>query len=176
MFYNKNLKYIFFVYILFYFNISISAEKIFFIDMDFIMNNSLAGKSIIKQLSVQKQKNIKTFKNIEKKLNDDETKIIEQKKIIDQNEYNKKIRIFKTHVSNYKKMRNDLNNELSNKKNDAQKNILEILTPILANYSKENSISLILPKQNIIIGKKEFDLTNVILKILDTEVKNIKLQ
>ena len=144
--------------------------------MDFIMNNSLAGKSIIKQLSVQKQKNIKTFKNIEKKLNDDETKIIEQKKIIDQNEYNKKIRIFKTHVSNYKKMRNDLNNELSNKKNDAQKNILEILTPILANYSKENSISLILPKQNIIIGKKEFDLTNVILKILDTEVKNIKLQ
>ena len=176
MFYNKNLKYIFFFYILFYFNISISAEKIFFIDMDFIMNNSLAGKSIIKQLSVQKQKNIKTFKNIEKKLNDDETKIIEQKKIIDQNEYNKKIRIFKTHVSNYKKMRNDLNNELSNKKNDAQKNILEILTPILANYSKENSISLILPKQNIIIGKKEFDLTNVILKILDTEVKNIKLQ
>tara|TARA_B100000787_G_scaffold168105_1_gene156211 strand:+ start:204 stop:734 length:531 start_codon:yes stop_codon:yes gene_type:complete len=176
VFYNKNLKYIFFVYILFYFNISISAEKIFFIDMDFIMNNSLAGKSIIKQLSVQKQKNIKTFKNIEKKLNDDETKIIEQKKIIDQNEYNKKIRIFKTHVSNYKKMRNDLNNELSNKKNDAQKNILEILTPILANYSKENSISLILPKQNIIIGKKEFDLTNVILKILDTEVKNIKLQ
>ena len=79
-------------------------------------------------------------------------------------------------MSNYKKMRNDLNNELSNKKNDAQKNILEILTPILANYSKENSISLILPKQNIIIGKKEFDLTNVILKILDTEVKNIKLQ
>ena len=73
-------------------------------------------------------------------------------------------------------MRKDLNEELSNSRNDAQKNLLNALTPIMANYSKANSISLILPKQSIIIGKKEYDLTSIILKIIDNEVKSIKLQ
>ena len=73
-------------------------------------------------------------------------------------------------------MRKDLNEELSNSRNDAQKNLLNALTPIMAKYSKANSISLILPKQSIIIGKKEYDLTNTILKIMDNEVKSINLQ
>ena len=176
MFLKKNLKYIFLILTLFYCNISLSTEKIFFIDMDFIMNNSLAGKSIIDQLNKQKEKNIKTFKIAEEKLSTDEKKIIEQKKNINESEYNKKVELFKKHLSNYKKMRKDLNKELSNSRNDAQKNLLNALTPIMAKYSKANSISLILPKQNIIIGKKEYDLTNTILKIMDNEVKSINLQ
>lgn len=176
MFYKKNLKYFFFIITFLYCNISLSTEKIFFIDMDFIMNNSIAGKSIIKQLEQQKAKNIKTFKKVEEKLTTDEKKIIEQKTSTDKAEYNKKIELFKKHVSNYKKMRNDLNKELSDQRNKAQGILLEKLTPIMTNYSKENSISIILPKQNIIIGKKEYDLTNIILKKLDTEVKNIKLK
>ena len=58
----KNLKYIFLILTLFYCNISLSTEKIFFIDMDFIMNNSLAGKSIIDQLNKQKKKMLKLLK------------------------------------------------------------------------------------------------------------------
>jgi Skp family chaperone for outer membrane proteins len=61
-------------------------------------------------------------------------------------------------------------------KNVAQKNLTDKLTLILAEYADKNSISYIIPKQNIIIGKTELDLTNIILEILNSKIKNIDLQ
>ena len=59
---------------------------------------------------------------------------------------------------------------------NSQKILINKLTPILADYSQKNSISYILPKQNVIIGKKELDITKVILELLNTEIKNIDLK
>ena len=67
-------------------------------------------------------------------------------------------------------------NQISKIKNNAQKKLIETLTPILTDYAKNNSISYIIPKNNILIGKKELDITNTILEILNSKIKNIKLQ
>ena len=53
--------------------------------------------------------------------------------------------------------------------------ILKELKPILADYSKENSISLVLRKKNIIIGKNELDITDDIIQLLNNKIKEIKL-
>ena len=58
----------------------------------------------------------------------------------------------------------------------AQANLIESITPILTDYSSKNSISYILPKKNIIIGKSELDITKIILDLLDSKVKNIKVK
>ena len=55
MYFNKVLKVTTLILIIFYSNISLSSESIYFVDMDIIMNNSLAGKSIKKQL-IEKNK------------------------------------------------------------------------------------------------------------------------
>ena len=47
--------------------------------------------------------------------------------------------------------------------------------PILMDYSSEKSISFILPKQSIIIGKSELDITKDIVVILNKKIKSIKL-
>ena len=47
--------------------------------------------------------------------------------------------------------------------------------PILTNYAKENNITLILEKKNILVGVKTLDVTNVILNLLNKETKNKKL-
>jgi outer membrane protein len=54
--------------------------------------------------------------------------------------------------------------------------LFRALTPILADYVEKNSIAVLLDRKNIIIAKKELDITNVILKILDTKVKDIKIK
>ena len=46
----------------------------------------------------------------------------------------------------------------------------------LEDYSNKNSIAYIMSKKNIIIAQKKFDLTYVVLKILDSKVKKIKLK
>ena len=49
------------------------------------------------------------------------------------------------------------------------------LTPILEEYSKKNSIRIIVQKKNIVMGKKEDDITNDILELVNQNVKKIKL-
>ena len=47
------------------------------------------------------------------------------------------------------------------------------LTPILESYAKENSISIILKKENILIGKTNLDISQNILEIFKKKVKKI---
>ena len=171
----KTFRYIYLIIILFYSNMALSGESFYHIDIDFVLNNSLAGKSIIKQLENKDKSNKDKFKKNETELKKKETKLISQKSILEKKEFNEKVALFAKEVSIYKKERADILNNFSKKKNIAQKELLEKLTIILGKYSEEKSISYILSRQNIIVGKKELDLTNIIIEILNKEIKTIKL-
>jgi Skp family chaperone for outer membrane proteins len=172
----KFLKYILILFILLQFNNVYSNEKIFYIDMDFIMNNSLAGKSIMKQIKKKNALNIKNFTKQEETLKKEENTLISQKNVLDKKKFEEQVNSFKNKVSSYKSNRTKIANELSEKLTNAQKKLKNTLTPILANYSAQNSISFIIPKKNIIIGKTELDLTSTILKLLDSKVNNIEIK
>lgn len=172
----KFLRYSILLFALFYSNIAMSNNDIYYIDLDFLMNNSLAGKSIVKKLDVKNISIQKKFQDSEKNLKNEENQIISQKNILNEQEYIKKVELFKKKVEEYKLSRNKTINDISKMKNVAQKNLADKLTPILAEYADKNSISYIIPKQNIIIGKTELDLTNIILEILNSKIKNIDLQ
>ena len=174
--YFKFFEYILILFILLQFNTAYSNEKIFYIDMDFIMNNSLAGKSIMKQMDKKKALNIKNFMKQEETLKKEENKLISQKNVLDKKKFEEQVNAFQNKVSGYKSNRNKIANEFSKKLTNAQKKLTNTLTPILANYSAQNSISFIIPKKNIIIGKTELDLTNTILKLLDSKVKSIEVK
>ena len=49
------------------------------------------------------------------------------------------------------------------------------LTPIITEYSKKNSISMLIDKKNIIIAKSSLDITDSIIKLLDNKIKKIDL-
>ena len=123
------------------------------IDMDFLMNNSLAGKSIIKRLDEKNKSSQKKFQKIEKNLKDEENKIISQKNILSNQEYLNKVQLFKKKIADYKASRNKTIKDISIMKNTAQKKLIEALTPILAEYSQENSISYIIPKKILSLVK-----------------------
>ena len=157
-------------------NAVLSNESIYYIDMQFIMNNSLAGKSIVNQLEKKSKYLNKNFKKTESNLKKEDTKIVSQKNVISKSEFSKKVSLFNQNVSKYQVERRDILNELSKQKVQAQNNLIQELTPILSDYAKKNKISFILPKQNIIIGKSELDLTKNIITILDKKIKSIKLK
>jgi Skp family chaperone for outer membrane proteins len=144
--------------------------------MEFLMNNSLAGKSIIKKLDEQNKSSQKKFQEIEENLKIEENRIISKKNILSEQEYFKEVELFKKKIENYKLSRNKTINDISIMKNNSQKKLIELLRPILAEYSEKNSISYIIPKQNIIIGKTELDLTKTILEIFNSKIKNIKFE
>ena len=95
---------------------ALSSESFYHIDIDFVLNNSLAGKSIIKQLENKDKSNKDIFKKNETELKKKETKLISQKSILEKKEFNEKVALFAKEVSVYKKERADILNNFSKKK------------------------------------------------------------
>ena len=58
---------------------------------------------------------------------------------------------------------------------EATGKLISKLSPILQEYAKKNSISLILQKKNIIMGKKEIEITDEILSLTNKKIKDIKV-
>ena len=169
------LRFFFIIFIIFYSSSSYSENLIVFLDMDKIMLKSKAGKSITVELEKIHKNNITTFKQKEEELKNKETSIVSQKNVLSNEEFEKKINSLRKEANEYRIKRRDLINSLTEKRVEAQNKLIKTLNPILADYSKKNSISMIIQKKNIIIGKSELEITDDILEILDKSLKTIDL-
>ena len=152
-----------------------SSEKIVYLDVEKIMQQSIAGKSIIAQLKKKREVSISKFKKKEKDIIDKEKKLISQKNVLSKEEFESKIIELRKDISNYQKDRNKTLNEIGKSRIKATTKLITKLTPILEEYSKKNSIRIIVQKKNIVMGKKEDDITKDILELVNQKVKNIKL-
>ena len=149
--------------------------KVAFIDMQYIMENSLAGQSLKKQLENTHKKNLDSFKKKEEVLKKKEQDVLAKKNILSNDEFQKEISNLRNEVKKYNDERNEKINSLTKKRLESMEIILKNLSPLLTEYSKEKNISLIMDKKNIIIGKTELNITKEILILLDEKIKKIKL-
>ena len=164
------------IFFIFFSKVSISQEnKTVYLDLNMIMENSNAGKSINSQLETNHKKNIANFQKLEEELKNEEIKIISQKTVISKEDFEKKIMNLRDKANKYRKERNDSINNLNNQRLNATQKMLTLIRPILSEYSDNNSISLIIQKRNIIIGKTSLDITDDILKIIDKKIEKISL-
>lgn len=152
-----------------------SSEKIVYLDVEKIMQQSTAGKSIVAQLKKKREALISKFKKKEKVIIDKEKKLIAQKNVLSKEEFENKIIELRKEISNFQKERNKTSNEIARSRVKASAKLISKLTPILEEYSKKNSIRIIVQKKNIVMGKKEDDITKDILELMNKKVQNIKL-
>jgi len=176
MLHKKFYNYLFFILLIFYANLAVANQSILYIDMNYLLNNSLAGKSIVAQLKNLNEKNLKKFNEIEEGLKSEENKLISQQKILEKDEYLKQLNNLRKKVSNYKIERTNKSDNILKKKGSARQKLLNELDAILKDYSKKNSVLYIMPKKNIIIGNTDLDITQIILKSLDNNIKKINIK
>ena len=101
--------------------------------------------------------------------------MISQKNVLSKEEFENKIKDLRNEISNYQKERNKTSNEIAKQRINASTKLIKKLTPILEEYSKKNSIRIIVQKKHIVMGKKEDDITKDILDLVNQKVKSIKL-
>tara|TARA_B100000945_G_scaffold199658_1_gene160526 strand:- start:249 stop:764 length:516 start_codon:yes stop_codon:yes gene_type:complete len=152
-----------------------SQESVVYVDIDYIMANSKVGKSLNSQIEKTHKNNISFFEKKEKELKKNEQDIIKQKNIIDKSEFQKKINELRNQASEYRKLRKEKIDKVTKQRLTATGKIIKELKPILAQYADQNSISIIIQKKNIIIGKSNLDITPQILSLLDKKISKIKL-
>ena len=116
---------------------SYSNEKIVYLDVEKIMQESVAGKSIISKLKKKRESSISQFKKKEKDIIDKEKKLIAQKNVLNKEEFQNKLKDLRNEISKYQKDRNKVANEIATIRVKASKRLISKLTPILEEYSKK---------------------------------------
>tara|TARA_Y100000590_G_C15516210_1_gene937450 strand:+ start:248 stop:763 length:516 start_codon:yes stop_codon:yes gene_type:complete len=169
----KKISLIFFFIILT--NFAYAEGKVVYLDVNYLLSESEVGKYVNTNLKKISDENNKVFKNFETDLKSDEDKLLTQQNILKKEDYDKKISELRNKFKSYQEKKNNKNKELNLLRNKAGNKILKSINEIMTEYSKNNSISLVITKQSIIIGKTELDVTNDILKLLNKKITKIEL-
>ena len=164
------------VIFLFFTNQAFSEQKIAFIDMDKIISTSKSGFSIFKQLTDLNNKNLKFLKNEEKKFKEKETKLISQKNIISEIDFKNKVNELKSEIKNYNQNRNKMLADFNKLKIDNTNYLLKLINPILVKFSNDKEIAIILQKKDLVVAKSQLDITDEVIKIINSDVKEFKIK
>jgi|UniRef100_UPI004049D90F outer membrane protein len=171
----KKVVIIFFIYF-FQINFVIANTSIAFIDMDKVISLSKPGSSIMSQLNSLSSQNSKKFESEAKKIKEQETKLISQKNILSEVDFQSNINKLKLEIKNYNDNRDKINNDFNKLRIDSTNKLLKLINPILVSYSNDKSISLILKKRDLVIGKTELDITDEIILIINKDINQFKIQ
>ena len=169
-------KYLLFFIFLTFSNLSLAENRIVYLDVVFLLNESIAGKDVNQKLLKLNSKNIEEFKKIESKIKNDDNDLLKKKNIIKEDQYKKEVALLRKEYKSFQELMNKKNSDLNILKDNSTKVILKNINDILAEYSIENSISMIIEKKNIIIGKSDLNVTNEILDLLNKKITTVELK
>ena len=153
-----------------------ATESIRYIDMKKVLNESKAGKDAQNYLQNTHKKNMEENKKIEEKLKKEEGALLNKKKILDKEEYKKLSDELRSKVKDYQLKRSAQINKLNKQRSDSRQELLTTLQPILSDYAKENNVSIIFDKKDIVLGKTENDITQLIIEKLNTKLPSLDLK
>ena len=151
-----------------------SKAEIVYIDINFILNSSEVGKNLNTYLEKIKNKNSLKYEKIESDLVNKEKSLIAQQNILDKEQFQKKLKKLTSEVQKYRSDKKVSLEELNKIKINKTKEILLVLNPIITKYVDENSISIVIPKKNIVVGRKNLDITNQIIKLLNNNITKLE--
>ena len=164
-----SFKKFFFILLICLFNIStsFSSEKVVFIDIDYLLNNSNLGKIIFKELEKVNKDNIELLETKEKKIKERKAKINQTKNISSEEKLKKDIKVFNEDVEKFRLEKEKLLTDFKVLKEQKLTNFLKKINPIIQNYMEDNSIDIVLEKKQIFIGSGDKDITNDIMLIIN---------
>ena len=142
-----------FFYILIFFllstNLLKAEDKVSYIDIDYVLTNTLAGKKLLNTLKKEEELKIDKFKTNDNKFKDEENKILAKRNLISKEEINKELKLLQVKFQKYRKEKSKEIDELKVKRNKNIINFLNLINPIIEKYMADNSIYILLDKKEI---------------------------
>ena len=134
------------------------------------MNQTNVGKYINTEFeNLKKNYNDKNLE-IKKELKKREDNLIAQKNILDENEFNRKLNIFRKDVSDFNLSNQKNNQDLQNKLLNDKNNFLKLIEPIIIEYVTDNNIRYLLQKKYIIVGHNDLNKTSNIIELVNKKI------
>jgi Skp family chaperone for outer membrane proteins len=153
-----------------------AQEKVSYIDIDYILNSSVAGKLLLNKLKEDEDLKINSFKLKDEDFKKKENKLLAKKNLISKEEINKELKSLQTEFNEYRNDKIKQFDELKAKRNRNILNFLNLLNPIIEKYMSDNSIYMLIDKKNVFIANKDYDITNNIIELINNQIKNIEVK
>ena len=169
-----------FILVIFFSVLSINSikanDKISYVNMDYLISNTIAGKSLLENLKKEEKIKVDKFKISDEDYKNKEKKILAKKNLVTNEEINKELRSLQVEFQNYRKNKIKEIDELKAKRNRNIVNFLNLINPIIEKYMIENSIYMLMDKKNVFIASKEYDITNNLIELIDNQIKTIEIK
>ena len=153
-----------------------AQEKVVFLDMKLVLNTSKAGKGAQDYLQKVFKEGQKKYSAEEAILKKEEGDLLSKKTVLSKDEYKKNADILREKVIKHQNSKRKSLDDIAAKRTKARTDLIEKLTPIIENYTKENGILLIIDKKDVIAGNPALDITKVILTKLNKELPSLNLK
>jgi Skp family chaperone for outer membrane proteins len=167
-------------YILIFLSLSINFlkadDRISYIDIDYILTNTISGKELLNALKKEEELKINKFKLNDDNFKNEEKKILAKKNLISEEELKKEMKVLQVKFQKYKKEKIKEVDEFKIKRNENILNFLNLINPIIEKYMADNSIYMLIDKKNVFIASKEYDITKNLIELIDNQIKNIELK
>jgi len=151
-------------------------QKVAFIDMTYILNNSKAGKNAQDYLKKTFENNQKKYIEEENKLKNDENNLLSKKSELSKEDYTLKTNELRKRVMDHQAKRRASLDKIAKQRIDARQMLLKKLDPIIKKYVDNNGISLVVDKKIVFAGKADLDITNSIIEKLNKELPSLDLK
>ena len=138
-----------------------------FIDIEFLIQNSVEGKKLIKELDKKKKDNSNLLKKKEDSLRSKENELQKKKNIITKDEFNKEVSELRNDIDLFNKERKKINDEFNQNRLKKLSILIDEFNKIINNYIDNNSIDIVFDKKNLYMGKNSSDITSEILSKLN---------
>jgi len=152
-------------------NLLYASEKIAFIDINYIINNSNIGKKTLSKLEKVNEKNKKDLELLQKKIKKENDEIQKVKNVISKDELVKKIDTHKKNIKDFNDKRSNLSKSITELKKKQTFDIIKKISPIVQEYMEEKSIDVVLKNETLYISKSNYDITKEILDLVNKKIK-----
>ena len=152
-------------------NLLYASEKIAFIDINYIINNSNIGKKTLIKLEKVNEKNKKDLELLQKKIKKENDEIQKVKNVISKDELVKKIDTHKKNIKDFNDKRSNLSKSIIELKKKQTFDIVKKISPIVQEYMEEKSIDVVLKNETLYISKSNYDITKEILDLVNKKIK-----
>ena len=173
---NKFIKIFLVTLFLLFTNNAVAQDKIVVLDLKYVLNQSKAGKGAQDFLKDSYTNNIKKFKEIENNLKKEEEDLLNKKTVLSKEEYTKKSDSLRKKVIDYQSQRRSSLDKVATQRAQARDELMKKIEPIIDTYIRENNISLVMDKKNMVGGLTEYDITKVIIEKLNKELPSLNLK
>lgn len=153
----------------------VTAEEIAIIDIQKIITESLAAKSIATQIEKKRDEFQAEVEKEEEKLHSDDQSLSEQRSVLSKEVFEQKAKEFRSKVVEAQRMVQSRRAQLDKAHVKALEKVRKHTLDIVDGLSGKKNFKVVLPKAQVFYSKNELDISDEILKKLNEKLPKVEV-